>query len=80
MKKLIFISFIFVIISNSLFAQLNVSGEWRTRGEYRDGYKTIPTSATKSLSMVGQRTRLNLSYKKEKLTTYLSLQDARIWG
>lgn len=79
MKKLIFISLI-LLISSSSFAQFTVSGEWRTRGEYRDGYKTIPTSNTNSLFMVGQRTRLNLSYQKDKLTTYISLQDARIWG
>ena len=79
MKKLIFIS-LMLFISSAIFAQLTVSGEWRTRGEYRNGYKTIPTSTTTSLAMVGQRTRLNVSYQKDKLTTYLSLQDARIWG
>lgn len=79
MKKLIFISFM-LFMSSSIFAQFTVSGEWRTRVEYRDGYKTIPTSTTNSLSMVGQRTRLNVSYQKDKLTTYVSLQDARIWG
>lgn len=79
MKKLAFIS-LMLLISNAFFAQLTISGEWRTRGEYRNGYKTIPTSNTTSLSMVGQRTRINLSYQKDKLTTYISLQDARIWG
>lgn len=79
MKKLLFIS-LMLFISSTIFAQLTISGEWRTRGEYRNGYKTIPSSTTNSLSMVGQRTRLNVSYHTDKLTTYLSLQDARIWG
>lgn len=79
MEKLAFVS-LMLLISNALFAQLIISGEWRTRGEYRNGYKTIPTSNTTSLSMVGQRTRLNLYYQKDKITTYISLQDARIWG
>lgn len=79
MKKLIFI-YLMLFMSSTLFAQFTVSGEWRTRGEYRDGYKSIPTSSTNSLFMVGQRTRLNLFYQKDKLTTYVSLQDARIWG
>lgn len=79
MKKSIFV-FLMLLMSSTTFAQLTVSGELRTRGEYRNGYKTIPTSSTNSLTMVGQRTRLNVFYQKEKLTTYISLQDARIWG
>ena len=80
MKKLLFISSFMLFISSSIFAQFIVSGEFRTRGEYRDGYKTIPTSSTKPLSMVGQRTRLNVFFQRDKITSYISLQDARIWG
>lgn len=79
MKKSAFIA-LMLLLSSATFAQFTVSGELRTRGEYRDGYKTIPTSSTNSLTMVGQRTRLNVFYQKDKLTTYISLQDARIWG
>lgn len=81
MKKSILISTIsLMLLSAPSVAQFMVSGELRTRGEYRDGYKTIPTSSTNALVMVGQRTRLNVFYKKNKLTTKISLQDARIWG
>lgn len=69
-----------LLLSSATFAQFTVSGEFRTRGEYRNGYQTIPTSSTNPLTMVGQRTRLNVFYQKDKLTTYISLQDARIWG
>lgn len=79
MKKSAFIA-LMLLLSSSTFAQFTVSGELRTRGEYRDGYITIPTPSTNSLTMVGQRTRLNVFYQKDKLTTYISLQDARIWG
>ena len=79
MKKLTLISFV-ILFGTTSFAQFTVSGELRTRGEYRDGYKSIPTPSTDALTMVGQRTRLNVFYQKEKLTTYISLQDARIWG
>ncbi|MFA6863800.1 MAG: hypothetical protein WCS11_07940, partial [Dysgonamonadaceae bacterium] len=78
MKKSAFIS-LMLLLSSFTFAQFTVSGEFRTRGEYRDRYNTIPTSSTKPLTMVGQRTRLNVFYQKDKLTTYISLQDARIW-
>ncbi len=79
MKKSLLISFM-MLLSAISFAQFTISGELRTRLEYRDGYKTIPISSTKALTIVGQRTRLNFFYQKDKLTTYISLQDARIWG
>ncbi len=79
MKKSIVVS-LMLMFGAASFAQFTVSGELRTLGEYRDGYKTIPTSSTNALTMVGQRTRLNVFYQKDKLTTYISLQDARIWG
>ncbi len=79
MKTSAFISLL-LLLSSASFAQFTVSGELRTRGEYRDGYKTVPTSSTNALTMVGQRTRLNVFYQKDNLTTYISLQDARIWG
>ena len=81
MKRSFFISLMMLLLLTSAsFAQFKVSGELRTRGEYREGYKTIPTSSTNALTMVGQRTRLNVFYQKDKLTTYISMQDARIWG
>ena len=79
MKISLFIS-LMMLLSSASFAQFKISGELRTRGEYRDGYKTIPTSSTNALTMVGQRTRLNVFHQKDKLTAYISLQDARIWG
>lgn len=63
-----------------LNAQFVLDGEFRSRGEYRNGYKTIPTENSDPLAVVAQRSRLTANYNADKLTTKLSVQDARIWG
>ncbi len=52
----------------------------RTRFEWRDGYKSIPTADTSSAFFINQRTRFNIDYKSKGLDVFLSLQDARVWG
>lgn len=61
-------------------AQLNISAELRPRAEFRNGFKTLNTSATSAASLVEQRSRLNFGYVKDKLSLKISLQDVRIWG
>ena len=50
------------------------------RFEYRHGVKTLFPDDADPAAFVSQRTRLNGSYKKDKLSFYLSLQDIRVWG
>ncbi|CAM1349546.1 alginate export family protein [Tenacibaculum ascidiaceicola] len=62
------------------FAQLTIDAELRPRAEYRHGFKTLfPDNANPAL-FVSQRTRLNTTYKTEKLNFYVSFQDVRVWG
>jgi hypothetical protein len=60
--------------------QFKIDGEWRPRFEYRDGYKKLPDSTTSPAAFITQRARLNIFYKKEKFSTFLSIQDIRVWG
>ncbi len=80
MKTLkILIAFLFFATSTT-FAQLTIDAELRPRAEYRHGFKTLfPDNANPAL-FVSQRTRLNTTYKTEKLNFYLSFQDVRVWG
>lgn len=52
----------------------------RPRYEYTNGFGTLLTPATSHTSFVGNRSRLNLNYKDEKLAVKLSLQNVRTWG
>ncbi len=61
-------------------AQFTLSGEFRPRAEYSHGYNRLPEPGQKGSLFVSQRTRLDFSYRGEKLSTGLVLQDARLWG
>ncbi|MFA8449773.1 MAG: alginate export family protein [Bacteroidales bacterium] len=81
MKKQILLIAIFSIIGlSSIKAQFSLDAELRARGEYRNGYKTLPTKNTNGYFLVHQRTRLIGKYKKDEFTLKLSFQDARVWG
>lgn len=65
------------------FAQDNffkLSAQYRTRTELRNGYRTLINDSSKTAFFTGQRTRLLLEYKKDKIQFYTSIQDARTWG
>ncbi len=61
-------------------AQFTISAELRPRTEFREGYRRMPEKDEKAAAFVYQRSRLNLEYSQERVTTYLSLQDIRVWG
>ena len=61
-------------------AQFRLSGEIRPRAEYRAGYRRMPHEQEKPAAFVYQRSRLNLEFTQDRLTTYLSVQDVRSWG
>ena len=63
-----------------LQAQFTLSGQFRNRAEYRDGYKTLPTANSNDYWLVAQRTRLTFDYATEKFIIKATVQDARIWG
>lgn len=77
-KLLFIIGLLFV--SFSVNAQFEISGEIRPRFEANNGLGNTPTEDDQATFYVLQRTRLNVSYKQEKYSFYVSLQDVRIWG
>jgi len=60
--------------------QVKIDGELRPRIIVSDGYKTVKLKDERTNSYISQRSRLNLSFDKDKLSTYISLQDVRQWG
>lgn len=66
--------------SMTAHAQFALSGELRPRTEYSHGYKTLAADNQQGSLFTSQRTRLNLDFTKDKLSTGLVLQDVRVWG
>lgn len=63
-----------------MFAQFTLSGEFRPRTEFRNGFKTLTPEDSDPALFTSQRTRLNTKYATEKYTFYVSIQDVRVWG
>ncbi len=61
-------------------AQMTLTGEIRTRTEYRHGYKSLIDSGQSGSLFTSQRTRLNFGYGGENYKVGVSVQDVRIWG
>ncbi len=81
MRKII-ITFAVLIsfASSDLWAQFSLSGEFRPRLEYRDGYQALKTEGTDAALVISQRTRLTADYQQDWLKTRISFQDIRLWG
>ncbi len=90
------ISLIVILLATSLFIQdinaqkekkkeekkseFKVDASYRARGEVINGYKALPEESNDPNYNIDQQTRLNFSYKNDKMKFYLSLQDSRTWG
>ncbi|MCX6306226.1 MAG: hypothetical protein NT040_14780 [Bacteroidetes bacterium] len=61
-------------------AQFNISGEFRPRLEYRDGYSTLRDSSKFPYADILGRNRLIFDYKNEQFTAKFSLQHAYVFG
>lgn len=78
---LLYICFIFFIfLSSSLLAQFKIDGQIIQRAEYLDGYGSPAKVALQPAFFIGQRSRINLEYKEDKVLFYISPQDVRTWG
>ncbi|MFP4555468.1 MAG: alginate export family protein [Bacteroidales bacterium] len=80
MKRIIFLFIILFAISGNIFGQLTLDGQFRTRGEYRDGYSELSSDLNHPATLVNQRSRLILNYSESNFDFRFSAQDARVWG
>lgn len=62
------------------WGQLTLSGQLRTRTELRNGLGNLVPAGSKAAAFTSQRTRLNLGYKRDRVTLSVSIQDIRVWG
>ncbi|MEM7298504.1 MAG: alginate export family protein [Bacteroidota bacterium] len=69
------------LCSHIALGQFELSGNFRPRFEFRDGYQTLSDPSDKSVALVTQRTRLNARFiGKSGIQSYISFQDLRTWG
>jgi hypothetical protein len=80
LTKAFLIACFVLLIASSLFAQFNISGEFKMRGEYRDGYISLRDSSKTPYADILGRARLVFDYKTEKITTRFSLYNAWMYG
>jgi hypothetical protein len=71
---------VFSAIPLSGVAQLNLSGEFRPRTEFRNGYRTLHTAQDDPAFFTSQRTRISLLFNDDLYLFKLSAQDIRTWG
>jgi hypothetical protein len=83
MYKKIYLKILFSVFCLSLItesrAQLTLSGQVRTRSEFRDG-QGAPSTDTIPAFFTSQRTRINIGYSSYRVKFYASVQDVRVWG
>jgi hypothetical protein len=70
----------FLIFVNQSKAQFQVDAQFRSRFEFRDGYRQLQPSNAAPSFIISQRSRLSFGYQSEKLKLKFSPQDVRVWG
>ena len=63
-----------------LLAQITLSGQIRTRTEFRDGQGSPLTKHSQPSFFTSQRTRLSIGFAAYRLKLNVTAQDARVWG
>lgn len=72
--------FIIAITAMNANGQLSLTGQVRTRTEYRDGLVTLKPKTKDPSFFTSQRSRLTLNYRTSRVIFQTSLQDIRVWG
>ena len=72
--------FITTLIALNASGQLSLTGQVRTRTEYRNGLGTLKLKTNNAAFFTSQRTRLIFNYKTSRVIFQTSLQDIRVWG
>lgn len=65
---------------NQAKAQYTLTGQVRTRSEYRNGLANLVPSGAKPSFFTSQRTSIIFGYKWDRLTFGVNVRDVRVWG
>lgn len=79
-RKLLCAGLCILLVSLRTSAQLSVTGQLRTRTEFRNGYGSPLPQGTQPTFFTSQRTRISLGYNYYRLKFFVTAQDVRVWG
>lgn len=80
-KQILLIALVFFLSpTNAQKKFIKLAAEIRPRILLDDGYKLPKLKNQETLAYITQRTRINIYFKKNKLESYISIQDVRFWG
>ncbi len=80
MKKILILLIIWISGGLCYAQQLDISGDFRARSEYRNGYGTLKPDTAKAACFVVQRVRLNVDFSSKHLKMRVSPQNYHVWG
>jgi len=60
--------------------ELTVTGQLRSRAEYRDGALTPHDDKAAAAAFINNRTRISMDYKRDNLSLGFSAQQVGVWG
>lgn len=66
--------------TSHLFAQFTLTGQYRTRSEFRAGQGTLPVDGSVPSFFTNSRLRLNVGLTADRFKFFTSIQDIRVWG
>lgn len=76
----VFAMFVFGSLPLLSWAQFSLTGQLRTRTEFRNGTGTLKPANNKASFFTSQRSRLTFGYKSSRVIFQTSIQDVRVWG
>jgi hypothetical protein len=78
--RFLLVSSVLLFGSSEMFAQFTISGEFRPRLEYRNGYTHLGDSTMHGYADILGRSRISFDYHSDRFATSFSLQHAFTFG
>ena len=69
-----------LVVAAPAAAQFTLTGQVRTRTEYRNGLGTLKPATNDAAFFTSQRSRLTLNYQWSRVSFRVAVQDVRVWG
>jgi hypothetical protein len=79
-SRILVLAMLMMLLCGNLSAQFSISGEFRPRAEYRDGYAKFRDSTMTPYASILGRSRLIFDYRSDKFLAKFTIQHAFVFG